>query len=80
MVSEILNRNTNATAKFPAFDWPASNATTFFSNDFWAIALLSVFGLMVSLGLAYATLSSGIDLTIGSVPIDMPMPVAPVGN
>ena len=80
MVSEILNRNANATAKFPAFDWPVSDVRAFFSNDFWAVALLSVFGLMVSLGLAYATLGSGIDLTIGSVPIDMPMQVPPVGN
>ena len=73
MVSESLNRNSRATDKFPAFDWPASRATTFFSSDFWAVAWLSAMGLVISFGLAYATLTSGIDLTIGSVPIDMPL-------
>ncbi len=84
MVSDMPNRTATATAKYPAFDWPARNRPTpeakaFFSKDFWAVAAFGVLGLMVSLGLAYATLASGIDLTVGSVPIDMPMQV-PVGN
>ena len=69
MVSEIPNRNSHTTAKFPAFDWPTSGTTTFFSKSLWTVALFSVFGAMVLLGLVYATLGSGIDLTIGSMPI-----------
>lgn len=73
MVSEISNRKANATAKFPAFDWPASDTTTFFPKGLWTVALFSGFGVMVLLGLVYATLGSGIDLTIGSMPIDTTM-------
>lgn len=80
MISEILNRNTHATAKFPAFDWPASDVRAFFSKDFWTVALFGALGVMVLLGLVFATLGSGIDLTIGSVPIEMPMQVPPVGK
>jgi len=65
MISEILNRNTHATTKFPAFDWPASDVRAFFSKDFWTVVFFSAFGLIVSLGLAYAALSTGIDFTIG---------------
>ena len=80
MVSEILNRNSHATAKFPAFDWPTSDMRAFFSKEFWTVALFSGMGVMVLLGLVFATLGSGIDLTIGSVPIEMPMQVPPVGK
>ncbi len=73
MDSEILNRNASETAKFPAFDWPASNRTTFLPKEFWTVALFGGFGVMVLLGLVYATLGSGIDLTIGSMPIDTTM-------
>ena len=77
MVSQILNRSERATHKFPAFDWPASAATIFRSKDFWVVVWFSAMGLMVSLGLAYATLGTGIDLTIGSVPIDTTVQEAP---
>ena len=70
MVSEIQNRNASATGKFPAFDWPTSNAKTFFSKDFWPVAWFSAIGLMVSLGLAFVSVGTGLDLTVGSVPID----------
>ena len=85
MVSEMPNRTATATVKYPAFDWPARNRPTqeakaFFAKDFWAVAGCGVLALMISLGLAYATLASGIDLTVGAVPIDMPVQMPPLGN
>ena len=80
MVSEIMNRNARETAKFPAFDWPVSDVRAFFSKEFWTVALFSGLGVMVLLGLVFATLGSGIDLTIGSVPIDVAVPATPVGK
>ncbi len=75
MVSGILNRNSNATAKFPAFDWPVSNGPAFLPKEFRTIILFGALGAMVLVGLVYATVESGIDLTIGAVPIEMPMRV-----
>lgn len=53
---------------------PASSTKTIFSNDFWTVAFFSVIGVMVSLGLAFVTVGTGVDLTIGSVPIDTAVP------
>ena len=44
------------------------------SNEFWAVAFSAAIGVIVSLGLAYATVGTGIDLTIGAVPIDTAIP------
>jgi hypothetical protein len=40
------------------------------SNAFWAVALFCVIGLIVSLGLAYVSGGTGLDPTVGSVPIE----------
>jgi hypothetical protein len=72
MASEILNRTASASGKFPTFDGPA-DATAFLTDDFWAVAWFSAIGLMLSLGLLYATLGTGLDLTMGAVPIETTM-------
>ena len=53
------------------------------SKEFWAIALSCALAFMVSLGLVYGTLGTGLDLTVGSVPIDttsQPVQAASVGH
>ena len=74
----ILNQTAHATGKLPAFEWPARERATFFSNGFGAVALFSVIGLTIALYLATATSPcTGIDLNAGCVPLELTGMVAP---
>ena len=60
-----------------------SQTTPQVSNGFWAVAWFSMIGLMISLGLVYGTLGTGLDLTAGSVAIDttvQPVQAASIGH
>src|SRR3954463_15383258 len=70
MVTEVLNRRASATDMFPPARWSATAAKMFRSKELWAVVWSTGMAVMLSLGLAYATVDTGIDLTIGSTPID----------
>jgi hypothetical protein len=67
----IQNQNAGAIGTFSTLDWPALKPTKSLSNGFWAVALFSGIGLVVSLSLSYASPCTGIDLNSGCVPIEM---------
>ena len=69
MAGEILSRTASGTGELPILEWPAG-ATPFLTNDFWSVAWFSAIGLMISLGLLFATLNTGLDLTMGALPIE----------
>ena len=68
---QIQTWSARETDKFSTLDRPASERTKIFSNGFWAVALFSGIGLVVSLGLSYASPCTGIDLNVGCVPTEM---------
>ena len=80
MVTEILNRRVSATDVFSAPRRSATVAKTFLSKDLWVAIWFAAMAVAISLGLAYATVGTGIDLTIGAAPIDMTLSAAPVGH
>lgn len=80
MVTEVLNRRVSATDKLSAYGWSAAAMKTVPSKDLWAVVWFTGMAVMISMGLAYATVGTGIDLTIGSAPIDMTLEARPVGH
>ena len=80
MVTEVLNRRVSATDMFSAPRWSATAAKTFRPKDLWVVVWFTGMAVVISLGLAYATVGTRIDLTIGSAPIDTTLQAAPVGH
>jgi predicted ABC-type sugar transport system permease subunit len=80
MVTEVLSQREIATNTFSALRWSTTAAKLFRPKELWMAISFTGIAVVISLGLAYATVSTGIDLTIGSAPMDMTLTAAPVGH